>query len=165
MSSTAKDALLALPSPGSETTPLWWGLALRLKRLFGIDRTVAYTVLARVVEILGSTGIILLILRSLTPVQQGYCYTLLSLVSLQTVFEPGFSFVILQMAAHECAHLTLHPDRRAEGDPVADARLAPVPQKTLRWYLVAAVALYVSLLLMGMHLSSRHAHWSCVYLH
>jgi len=82
---------------------------------------------------------------------------LLSLVSLQAVVELGFSFVILQMAAHECAHLTLHPDGGIEGDPLAHARLASILQKTLRWYLVAAVILCVALLPVGMYFFSRHA--------
>ena len=101
MSSIVNDAPLAYPPAGTRPTPLWWSLALRLKHLFGIDRAIAYTVLARGFQILGSTGTVLLILRFLTPVEQGYYYTLLSLVALQTVFELGFSFVILQMAAHE----------------------------------------------------------------
>jgi len=130
---------------------------LWVKHLLGLDRAIAFTVLARVTQILGSTGTVLLILRFLTPVEQGYYYTLLSLVSLQVIFELGFSFVILQMAAHECAHLTLHRDGRVEGDPVAHARLASVLQKTLRWYLVAAVILCVSLLPVGAYFFSRHA--------
>ena len=157
MSSTAKDISLPLLSSGPEATPFWWGLALRLKHLLGVDRAIAYTVLARAVQILGSTGTVLLILRFLTPVEQGYYYTLLSLVSLQTVFELGFSFVVLQMAAHECAHLTLHRDGRVEGDPVAHARLASILQKTFRWYLVAAVVLCLSLLPLGAYFFARHA--------
>lgn len=140
-------------------------LLLRLKHLLGLDRAIAITVLARLVQILGSTGTVLLILRYLTPVEQGYYYTLLSLVSLQTVFELGFSFVILQMAAHECAHLTLHPDGRIEGDSVAHARLASILQKTLRWYLVASVILCVSLLPLGAYFFSRHARATPVAWH
>src|SRR5581483_5569105 len=101
---------LLIPTSGCERadaaqagmrTPGW---ALRLKHVLGLDRAIAYTVMARGVQILGSTGTVLLILRFLTPVEQGYYYTLLSLVSLQAIFELGFSFVILQMAAHETAH-------------------------------------------------------------
>jgi hypothetical protein len=115
-------------------------------------------VLARGIQIMGSAGTVLLILRFLSPVEQGYYYTLLSLVSLQVVFELGFSFVILQMAAHECAHLTLHADGRIEGDAVAHARLASILQKTFRWYLVAALILCVSLLPVGAYSFSRQAH-------
>jgi len=157
MAATAKEASLALPNASVKKMDPWWGLVLRLKHLFGVDRAIAYAVLARVIQILGSTGTVLLILRFLTPVEQGYYYTLLSLVSLQVVFELGFSFVILQMAAHECAHLTLHADGRIEGDPTAHARLASILQKTLRWYLVAAVILCVSLLPVGAYFFSRHA--------
>src|SRR5260370_6333730 len=135
----------------------WAGWVFWVKHVLGLDRAIAFTVLAGVTQILGSTGTVLLILRFLSPVEQGYYYTLLSLVSLQVIFELGFSFVILQMAAHECAHLTLHRDGRVEGDPVAHARLASILQKTLRWYLVAAVILCVSLLPAGAYFFSRHA--------
>jgi hypothetical protein len=158
MATGVKNASLVPPAPGAEAAPRGQALALRLKHLFGVDRAIAFTVLARVIQILGSTGTVLLILRFLTPVEQGYYYTLLSLVSLQVVFELGFSFVILQMAAHECAHLTLHADGRIEGDPTAHARLASILQKTSRWYLVAAVILCASLLPIGAYFFSRHAH-------
>ena len=149
---------MATSSNPPTVLPAWWTFALRLKHLFGVDRAIAYTVLARGIQILGSTGTVLLILRFLTPVEQGYYYTLLSLVSLQTVFELGFSFVILQMAAHECAHLTFHEGGRIEGDPVAHARLASILQKTLRWYLVAAAILCVALLPLGVNFFSHQTH-------
>ena len=157
MATSAKDAALVRVELPAEAATTWHPWVLRLKHLLGLDRAIAYTVLARGFQILGSTGTVLLILRFLTPVEQGYYYTLLSLVSLQAVFELGFSFVILQMAAHECSRLTLHADGRVEGDPVAHARLASILQKTLRWYLVAAAILCVSLLPAGAYFFSRHA--------
>ncbi len=84
--------------------------------------------------IVGSTGTVLLIVHSLSPEEQGYYYTLLSLVSLQIVFELGFCFVIQQLAAHECVHLELHPDGKVTGDPIARARLAAALQLSVRWY-------------------------------
>jgi len=128
-----------------------------LKRLLGLDRAVGYTVLARVIQILSSTGTVLLILRFLTPVEQGYYYTLLSLASLQVVFELGFSFVVLQMAAHESVHLKLHADGRIEGDPVAHARLASALQLTVRWYLRTAVAMAIILVPLGIVFFSRRS--------
>ena len=62
---------------------------MRLLRILGLDGAVAYTFSARLVNILGSTGTVLLIVRFLSPAEQGYYYTLLSLVSLQVVFELG----------------------------------------------------------------------------
>jgi hypothetical protein len=129
----------------------------RLKRITGLDRAIAYTVLARGLQILGSTGTVLLIVHYLTPVEQGYYYTLLSLVSLQTIFELGFSFVILQLAAHETVHLAIHQDGRIEGDSVAHSRLASALQKTMRWYLLASVLMGSTLLPLGVVFFSRHS--------
>ena len=84
------------------------GSIQRIKHFIGIDRAVFFTLASRVLQVVSSTGTVLLIIRYLSPVAQGYYYTLLSLVALQTIFELGFSFVILQLAAHETAHLTLH---------------------------------------------------------
>src|SRR6202000_738613 len=94
----------------------------------------------------------------LTPVEQGYYYTLLSLVALQMVFELGFSFVILQLAAHETVHLTLHPDGRIEGDRAAHLRLASVLKKPVRWYLVAGAVMLATLLPAGSLFFSTRAH-------
>lgn len=121
----------------------------RIKRLTGMDRAIAYTVTARTAQIIGSAGTVLLIVRFLSPVEQGYYYTLLSLLALQTVFELGFSFVVLQLAAHESVHLKLFRDGRIEGDPVAHDRLASVLQLTVRWYLRAAVTFAAVLLPLG----------------
>jgi hypothetical protein len=128
-----------------------------MRRALGLDGPVAYTFLARFVAIVGSTGTVLLIVRFLSPVEQGYYYTLLSLVSLQMVFELGFSFVIQQLAAHECIHLELHPDGRVSGDRVAHARLASALQLSLRWYTVAAATMALVLAPLGFFFFAHHA--------
>ena len=130
--------------------------ALEALRALGMDKAVAYTFLARAVNIVGSTGTVLLIVRFLSPVEQGYYYTLLSLVALQMVFELGFAFVIQQLAAHECVHLELRAGGHVSGDPVAHARLASTLQLSVRWYSVAAAAMGLVLAPLGMHFFSCH---------
>lgn len=129
---------------------------MSLRKALGLDGAVAYTFLARLVNIIGSTAMVLLIARFLSPVEQGYYYTLLSLVSLQMVFELGFSFVIQQMAAHECVHLELHADGAVSGDPLAHARLAATLQLSLRWYSLAVLAMGLILAPLGMVFFARH---------
>lgn len=119
-------------------------------RVLGMDRAIAYTSLARVINIAGSTGTVLLIVHFLNAVEQGYYYSLLSLVRLQIIFELGFSFVIQQFAAHESARLTLHDDGRIEGNALAHARLAIVLKKTVQWYLVAGILMGVTLVPAGL---------------
>lgn len=135
-----------------------------LKKL-GFDGAIANTVLARLVNIVGSTGTVLLIVHFLSPVEQGYYYTLLSLVSLQMVFELGFSFVIQQLAAHECVHLQFGPRGTVSGEPSAHARLASVLQLSFRWYSAAGLAMMLFLGPVGFLFFARHSgagtgvHW------
>jgi hypothetical protein len=137
----------------------------KIKHLTGLDRAILFSVFARVFQIVGSTGTVLLIVRYLTPIEQGYYYTLYSLVALQVVFELGFSFVILQMAAHERAYLNFLPDGSIQGDPIAHKRLASVLQKVRRWYSWAAVLMFVTLAPAGWYFFLRHqqpgdsVHW------
>ena len=96
----------------------------KLPHSIGLDRAIAFTVLGRVVQGLGSVASVLLIVHFLSAAEQGYYYALWSLVALQSVFELGFSFVILQVAAHERAHLEFHPDGTITGSQIAHFRLA-----------------------------------------
>ncbi len=130
----------------------------QVRHLLGLDGAVAYTVLARLFNMVGSVGTVLLIIHFLNPVEQGYYYTIFALVALQAVFELGFSFVVLQMAAHERIHLILHADGTIDGDPVAHARLASILQKTLRWYAAAAAVMWIVLLPGGMVFFSFRDH-------
>jgi hypothetical protein len=128
----------------------------RIRRAFGIDRAVAFTVLARTWSSLAGLVTVALISKFLTPEAQGYYYTFVSLVALQLVFELGFSVVILQLASHECAHLTITEGGVVEGDSRAHARLASVFQKAFRWYSMAAVLLVSVLIPAGLYFFSRH---------
>jgi hypothetical protein len=126
------------------------------KHWIGLDRAIAYTVTGRFWQ--GMAGIItvLLIARFLTPNEQGYYYTFSSIVALQLVFELGFSFVVLQLAAHERAQLTFLPDGRVKGNAVAHSRLASVLQLSVRWYSLAGLLMAIALLPAGMYFFGTH---------
>jgi O-antigen/teichoic acid export membrane protein len=146
--------------PKQETWLLKHGLHLRnwLRRGLGIDRAIGFTILARGWGSLAGIVTVTLIARFLSPAEQGYYYTFGSLIALQIVFELGFSFVILQMASHERAQLTIAPDGTFEGDPIAHARLSSVLQKTVRWYSVVSALLAVFLVVAGSSFFSTHQH-------
>jgi hypothetical protein len=122
-----------------------------------MDRAVAYVFAARIFMIMGSTGTVLLIVHFLSKVEQGYYYTLLSLVNLQIIFELGFSFVVLQLAAHEAVHLRFGIDGRIEGDAFRRARLVAILRKTIRWYLLAGIVMALTLLPSGIVFFRRNA--------
>jgi hypothetical protein len=129
----------------------------KLRKRLGIDGAVALTFLARAMNIIGSTGTVMLIARFLSKVEQGYYYTLLSLVSMQVVFELGFSFVILQMAAHDSSRVVMSADGQVSGDPVAHGRLASILRLCVRWYTLAAVLMAALLTTSGLYFFSRHS--------
>lgn len=127
-----------------------------LHHRLGIDHAIGFTILARGWGSLAGLVTVALIARFLSRAQQGYYYTFGSLIALQILFELGFSFVILQMASHERAHLTFSPGGVISGNPVAHARLASVLQKTVRWYSAAAVLVAAFLLTVGSYFFSTH---------
>jgi hypothetical protein len=156
---TLKDADASSPTLLSdeerESTP---SVLSRLKHWIGLDRAIAYTVLARIWSAAAGLVTVLLIARFLTPDEQGYYYTFFSLCALQIVFELGFCFVVLQLAAHECARMTISSDGLVTGDSIAHSRLASVLQQAARWYSVAAALMATTLLPAGLYFFATHQH-------
>jgi len=129
-----------------------------LKKVLGVDRAVGFTVLARSWSSAAGLVTVALIARFLSLPEQGYYYTFGSLVAIQMIFELGFSFVVLQLASHERAQLSISSDYEISGDAVAHARLASVIQKSVRWYSVAALIMAGILLPVGFYFFATHDH-------
>lgn len=147
---------LSGPAVAATTVPFRASTFEKLKHILGLDRAIAFTVLARGWSIFSGVLTVLLIARFLNSVEQGYYYTFSSLVAMQVVFELGFSFVILQLAAHESAQLQIVNGKQISGDAVAHSRLASVLKKALRWYSVAACLMGAVLLVAGFRFFSNY---------
>jgi O-antigen/teichoic acid export membrane protein len=145
-------APLPLNASGIARTRHW------VQKVLGVDRAVGFTVLARFWSSAAGLVTVALIAHFLSPSEQGYYYTFGSLVALQIVFELGFSFVILQLASHERAELSISPDYEISGNPIAHARLASIIQKSVRWYSVAAALMAATVLPAGFYFFSTHQH-------
>ncbi len=144
------------------------GLTARLRQAIGLDRAVLFTVLARTWSALAAAVTITLVVRTLSREQQGYWGVINPLVGLQIIFELGFSFVIMQTASHESAHLRITREGAVSGPEREMGRLASIFQKAVRWYSVAAALLLVTLLALGGHFfravarehpSAQPVHW------
>lgn len=145
-------------SPGPSVPSVlgrWQSLA---QHGLGLDRAVAFTVLARIWTSASGLITVFLIARFISSAEQGYYYTYTSLIALQMVFELGFSQVVIQLASHERAHLSIAEDGTVTGDETAHTRLASVLQLTVRWYGAGALLLGLALIPAGLYFFSSHQH-------
>lgn len=132
------------------------GMGRRLARALGVDRAIAFTVMARGWSSVAGLATLTLIARFLSPAEQGFYYTFYSLVAMQIVFELGFSVVILQAASHEAAHLEIRETGEVIGPEREHGRLASVLKKSVHWYTAAAALMFCTLLPTGL-VFFRHA--------
>ena len=86
---------------------------------------------------------------ALTSIEQGYYFTFASLLALQTFFELGLNYVVMQMAGHEAAKLTIGADGQLHGDPDSASRLISLLSLNRRWYRIAAPAFAAVLMVAG----------------
>jgi O-antigen/teichoic acid export membrane protein len=123
-----------------------------MKKLFtfiGVDRAVAYTLIGRGWGLLSGVLTLLLVVRFLTPDEQGYYYTFASLLAMQIFFELGMSFVVMQFASHEMANLRWSDEGFIEGDAHAKTRLRSLLMLVSQWYGVVAALIIVVILPVG----------------
>ncbi len=125
-------------------------------RAVGVDRAVSRTLLSRGWIVLSGVVSFLLITRLLTPLQQGFYSTFVSILALQAFFELGLATVVMQFASHERAELEWTPQGTLEGDPRAKARLASLLRFSLIWYGVVAALVILFLLPAGYFFFLRH---------
>src|SRR5262249_21228713 len=116
------------------------GVLGRLAARVGIDRPVAHALLGHGWTMVAGPITLLMIATYLSAEEQGYFYTFNSLVALSVFFELGLSYVLMQAAAHESAHLAWTAGGALAGAPAHLSRLAAILRKGVRWYLVAAAA-------------------------
>lgn len=130
---------------------------IKFLRFFGFNRAIGYGVLARAWSFISGPVTILIIASRFSKEQQGFYYTISSLLALQIFFELGLVTVLAQFASHEFAHLTWGEKGRIEGDPVARERLLGLLCKATAWFGVAALLLTIVLVPAGLYfLGQQH---------
>lgn len=131
----------------------------KLLAYVGVDHAIAYTLTGRGWGLLSGVVTLLLVVRYLTPDEQGYYYTFASLLAMQILFELGMSVVVMQFASHEMAHLSWSEAGTIEGDAKAKSRLRSLIMLVTKWYGVIAILLIVVILPIGwLFFSANHSH-------
>ena len=92
----------------------------------------------RLWQALGGALTIIFIVNTLSPNQQGWFYTFLSIASLSTLFEMGLSMVLVQVAANMFVKLRWHPDGKVIGGN----------EEVFRSFFSSAMKLYIKIALL-----------------
>ena len=115
----------------------------RLVNWLGIDRGITYAILAKIWSLFAGPITLFLISFFMSPEVQGFYYTFLSLLALQSFIELGFYIVITQFASHEWANLKLGEQGEILGSEKALSRLVSLGRLVFKWYLGAAVVFVI----------------------
>lgn len=114
-----------------------------------VDRAVVYALAGRGWGLFSGVLTLLLVVRFLTPDEQGYYYTFASLLAMQVLFELGMSYVVMQFASHEMAYLSWTNTGVIEGDAQAKNRLRSLLLLMAKWYGAIAVMIVAVILPVG----------------
>ncbi len=122
---------------------------VRLVKMLGVDRSIAYSSGARVIQAFTGVASILFIAQFLTKAEQGFYYTFGSIVAIQIFFELGLTNIITQYVAHEASHLNWEDSSHLQGEERNHSRLAYLLRFSVKWYAVMAALLFIILLISG----------------
>ena len=102
--------------------------------IFQIDSALVSAAATRAWTGLAGIVTLLFISRFLGSVEQGYYYAFWSLLALQSFVELGLLVVIVSVASHEWAHLSMSGRGRLEGPPRHVARLIAFGRFVVAWF-------------------------------
>lgn len=120
-----------------------------LRRRLGLDRAIAASTLTQLMRFVTGPVTIFLIIRYLSPEEQGFSYSFGSVVGIQVFLEAGFAQSITQFASKEFASLRFNRNGLLTGSVDALSRLRSIIQKANRYYTVMAAALTILLAVGG----------------
>lgn len=128
----------------------------KIAQKIGMDKSIAYSSGARIIQAFTGIASILFISKYLTGVEQGFYYTFGSIVAIQIFFELGLTGIITQYVAHEASHLTLNNQLRFEGEEKYRSRLGSLLRFSVKWYAIISVLLLIILTVVGFIFFERY---------
>jgi len=133
---------------------------LKFCRFLGINRAVSYGVLSRAWGVFAGPVTMFVVAARFSMAEQGFYYTISSLLALQIFFELGLMTVIAQFASHEFVHLRWKIKGEIEGDPIALSRFIDLLYKAAKWFGVASLLLIIGLIPVGLVFFGQNQHGS-----
>lgn len=123
---------------------------------FGFDKAIMFTSSANILGAFGSVVSVILVVKYLTGVEQGFYYTFGSIVAIQIFFELGLNGIITQYVAHEASNLKWESHHILFGESKYRSRLSSLLHFSVKWYLCFATILLISLIAVGIIFFNRY---------
>jgi O-antigen/teichoic acid export membrane protein len=122
----------------------------------GIDKAIVFTASSSIFGAFGSIISVILVVKCLSSVEQGFYYTFGSIVAIQIFFELGLNGIITQYVAHEASNLQWENTSSLNGETKYLSRLSSLLHFSVKWYLSFAVLLVISLMVIGTVFFTRY---------
>ena len=124
-------------------------LFLYIANKIGLDKAIAYSSGARVIQAVAGVGSVFFITRFLTGIEQGFYYTFGSLMAIQVFFELGLTGILIQYVAHEASHLQILPDNTVDGEQRFKSRLSSLVHFSFKWYGFISILFLIVIIIIG----------------
>src|SRR5574344_2089453 len=112
------------------------------------SKDLLYTAINQLWRIVAGPLVLIFIPLYLTPTEQGYWYTFISIAALAVFADLGFSTIILQFAAHEFAYLHFNDDMTLAGYKEHLIKIATFFRFSVQW-LIRTVGVIFPLIVIG----------------
>ncbi len=123
---------------------------------FGVDKAIIFTSSSSIFGAIGSLVSVLLVVKYLSGIEQGFYYTFGSIVAIQIFFELGLNGIITQYVAHEVSNLRWENGSILSGDSKYISRLSSLLHFSVKWYLSFASILLITLIVIGYIFFNRY---------
>ncbi|MEO5893100.1 MAG: hypothetical protein ABIQ31_22815 [Ferruginibacter sp.] len=132
---------------------------VRIKKIaskFGFDKAIMFTSSTSLLAAVGNVISVILVVKYLTGVEQGFYYTFGSILAIQMFFELGLNSIIIQYVAHEASNLTWANDHELTGESKYISRLSSLLHFSIKWYVWFGLVLLATLLVVGFVFFGRY---------
>jgi len=131
-------------------------IARKFASKFGIDKAIIFTSSSSILGAFGGVVSVILVVKYLTGIEQGFYYTFGSIVAIQMFFELGLNGIITQYVAHEASNLRWENEHILYGESKYMSRLSSLLHFCVKWYLCLATILLITLIAVGIIFFNRY---------
>lgn len=117
--------------------------------ILGIDKSISFTILARIIQALSGVISIIFVAKYLDISEQGFYYTFGSIAAIQVFFELGLNGIITQFSAHEYSYIKWDNKIISEENKKHLSRLSSFLHFISKWYSYFAIILFITLVSTG----------------